>query len=337
MENFLRKYGWALTLGLIALGSTLVALTANNFLASMLAPFTVPELPAAENTAAPAPTRNTNARTWDQAIAKLCLFGCVDAKPVEECPGGCPDGESCQAGQCVPDQEEIPIDLDVPVLSDLRVQLLGAMVATNPDYSIALVRDDTANTTLVLGVGDPLGTDAEIIEIRRDRIYLQRNGRLEYIRMDKTLGGAPDARAQAGTSGGRTTSNTQRPERTRTPPPPGPPPASIQQTDDGQFQIQRQALEQQLKDQKTIASQGQFVPNMKDGERNGLRMVGVSPNSIYTQLGIQSGDILRTLNGKEVNTSQEAMNLFNQLQSSGTMTVEIERRGQKKRLQYKIE
>jgi general secretion pathway protein C len=313
-----------------------MALTVNNILASQLAPYTVPELPKMEAPAAARPAPSANIGNWDRAIARLCLFGCPETEPAQECPGGCAEGEQCQAGVCVPADGAQPVNSNVPVLSDLNMQMMGAMVASDPQFSMALIRDEASNATMILGVGDMLGSDAQIIEIRRDRVMLKRNGRTEYIRMDKTLGGVPTA---------TTISTAYRPPAVRAAPsdplpkaPRAAEPSSdpVRKVSDNHFEVQREAIARTLDNPRAMRSQGRIVPNFKNGERDGLKLVGLSPDSIYTQLGIQSGDVLQALNGEPVNTTQQAMELFQALKSSGEVTIEIERRGQTERLQYKI-
>ncbi len=337
MENFLRKYGWTLTLALIAVGASLLALMANNIVASQLAPFTVPKLPkmAATHTSGPPPgVRRLRSRDWDRTIASLCLFGCSDEKPKDECPGGCPDGQSCQQGQCVPTDQPAS-DSDVPVLSDLNMKLTGAMVAHPNEYSMALVRDDNTHETMVVSPGDMVADGAELVEIRRDRLIIKRNGHLEYIRMDKTIGGEPSAQTPVSTlTPTPSLSGLHRPSLSH--PRSLPVGAPVKKVDRDKYQVSRSAIKNELNNKKQLASEGRVVPNFKNGKREGLKLVGLSPNSVYTKLGIQSGDVLRAVNGHKITTSQQALDLFEKLKSEREVSVEIERRGQKRHLEYKI-
>lgn len=339
MENFLRRYGWVITLGLIGVGALLVALTANNILASKLAPYTVPELPELVKAPAAPAAGVSNASGWRQAISPLCLFGCVEDEPLlDECPEGCEDGERCEAGECVPLEEGEEGELsDVPVLSDLSVEFLGAMVAHTPEHSMALIRDGSNDATLILGVGDFIGEEAEIIEIRRDRVFLRRGAQLEYLQLDKMLGDGP-TRASAGqkTAAASAKAPARAPAAEPTETRSSDLKESVKSLGQDRYEVQRQAIEKELKTPRSVAAQGRVVPNEKNGVRDGLKVVGISPNSVYTQLGIQSGDVLQSVNGQQINSSQQAMDLFKQLQSEGDVTVEIERSGQKKKMQYHV-
>lgn len=339
MENFFRKYGWTVALALIAMGAFLLALMTNNIVASQLAPLTVPKLPAmnAQKAAQPdkrQPTR-PHGQNWDRTIASLCLFGCPDTTPKDECEGGCPDGQQCQAGQCVPAEEQRPVDSDVPVLSDLNMKLMGAMVAQRPEYSMALLRDDNSTETLVLSPGDMVTADAELVEIRRDRVILRRNGRLEYIRMDKSIGGNPSA-TTASTLNRSLSAPIKQPPRARRPSTRNSDGDAVKSVGRDKYEVERSAIEEQIEDKQDLARQGRVVPNYKNGKREGLKLVGISPNSVYSKLGIQSGDVIHSVNGKKINTSQEAMELFERMRDSNDVTIEVERRGQKRELNYSI-
>lgn len=340
MENFFRKYGWTVALALIAIGAFLLALMTNNIVASQLAPLTVPKLPDMSAQKAPQadqrPPTRSRGQNWDRTIASLCLFGCPDTTPKNECEGGCPDGQECQAGQCVPAEEQRPVDSDVPVLSDLNMKLMGAMVADRPEYSMALIRDDNSSETLVLSPGDMVTAEAELVEIRRDRVILKRNGRLEYIRMDKSIGGDPSATTASTLNRPRPTPIKQPARTRRSSTRGGDADDAVKSVGRNKFEVERSAIETQIESKKDLARQGRVVPNYKNGKREGLKLVGISPNSVYSKLGIQSGDVIRSVNGKEINTSQQAMELFERMRDSSDVSVEIERRGQKRELNYNI-
>lgn len=350
MEDFLRKYGWLITLAFIGVGATLAAIGVNNILASELAPFTVPELPEFEtrDKQKQAPQRNVaGIRNWDGSIAGRCLFGCRDEEEKNQCPGGCEEGEECQEGQCVPmEQQTGPRDSSIPVESDAPLKLLGTMSADNPQYSMALIMDEDSNQTHVVTPEDYIGDDILIVEVRRDRVVFDRNGQLEFIRMANSISGNPTpvsvgpapatspvrpsasmnkqiAKAVAKKEGGEDAEEDRE--------------SGIEQVEEGNFQVNRESIQKRLENPEELASQGRVIPNYKDGKRSGLKIVGIGPNSIYRDLGIQSGDVLRGVNGEEINTQQEAMELFEKLKSEDEVEVQVERRGQQKEIRYNVE
>ncbi|MGM0558351.1 MAG: type II secretion system protein GspC [Myxococcota bacterium] len=344
MEDFLRKYGWVLTLAFIAVGSTLVAIGINNLLASQLAPYTVPDLPEVkEQVADKGPQRNlAGIRQWDGTIADLCLFGCKDVEEQNECPGGCAEGEECQEGVCVPLEEESrPRDSSIPVESDAPLKLLGTMSAENARYSMALIMDEDSNQTHVVSPDDYIDQDILVVEVRRDRVVFERDGQLEFIRMANSISGNPTP-VSVGPAAVPTPvrpsvsldKGIQKKLAKKAADDGG---DAVEKAGDGDYKVDRESIKKQLDNPKDLATQGRVIPNYKNGQRNGLKIVGVRPNSVYQDLGIQSGDVLRGVNGREINTQQEALELFEKLKTEDEVEIQVERRGQQKELKYNIE
>ncbi|MFW6057786.1 MAG: type II secretion system protein GspC, partial [Persicimonas sp.] len=263
-----------------------------------------------------------------------CLFGCPDEQPADECEGGCEEGEECRKGQCVEIDEEPDIPSDFPVASELNLKLLGAMVSKQPDYSMALIKNEDSSETLVASVGDYLMDDVELVEIRRDRIILRRQDQMEFVRMDKSITGNPTATPAS------TVRRSSPPSSSSRKPKAGKPAASakdaIRKRGDDSFEVERSAIERRIENRRELASQGRVVPNFKNGQRQGLKLVGITPNSVYSELGIQSGDVLHSVNGKQIKSSHQAMDFFESMKNEKTVKVQIERRGQKKDLEYNI-
>ena len=53
-------------------------------------------------------------------------------------------------------------------------------------------------------------------------------------------------------------------------------------------------------------------------------------------IGIRSGDVIKSINGKAIDSPNKALSLFEQLKGSSAINLEIERRGQPKQLNYGI-
>lgn len=353
MENFLRKYDWAPMLALIGVGAIVVAFMVNNVVASYLAPHTVPELPefSTPDKGEPTGRADSELEDWKRAVADRCLFGCAEEEDKNECEGGCPDGEECEEGKCVAvedeeDEEEIS---DVPVESELEMRLLGAMVATPAEYSMALILDEENDETLMLSPGDYLTEDAELIRIRRDRILIEReNGQEEFIRMDKSIEGNPSAmpastfrpqrpssaveRRGAGSRSGSDKKDKKEKERQKRE-------ARKKRSDKSgasTIEVDRDRVDEVLDDPSKLATQGRAVENVENGKPNGLKIVGTGSSSIYSDLGIESGDVIQGVNGNKVNSQREAMRLFEAMKNEDSVSLEVERGGKSREIEYQI-
>lgn len=352
MENLFRKYGWVLKLVLIALACLLIALGINSFIAGQLAPYTVPSLPdlAAAQDGKKARKRTNRAKKVDRAgeLGRRCLFECAEEEegaPGDECPGGCGEGEKCVAGQCVPD---VPVDPEVagslPVPSELNFKLLGTMVSDRPEWSTALVEDPAAKRTIVVRTGDDLLGQAKLVEVKRDRIIIERVGRLEYIRLDNTIMGNPSAQPVIPTSAirppevisGPSTSApstaTPRSAEARKPNVPG----GVDKVSDDQYVVDREMMNEQLSNKAELAKGANIIPNYKQGKKNGLKLINVQSGSAYNKLGLQSGDVLTSVNGTKIRSQAHAMELMEKFREADEVTIEFERRGRKEQINYKI-
>ncbi len=349
MDRFFRTYQWLLPYAAIAASTILVAIITNQIVAGQLAPLTVPKLPTIESSAGDAPSPSDQAGgpgpgEWSEQLGSRCLFGCADQQQDEpkECPDGCADDESCEDGVCVPDEpEQAESSSDVPVESDLGVKLVGCMVADNPQYSLAMVQNADSQETYIVGPGDYLPEDAKVTRIKRDRIYIERNGQLEYIRLDKTIGGAPsptsvNTRGMTGGSGadiGKTrspgeTSGGDSSESARS--------DGAQSSEDRKV-LDRKSLKAEFENPREIARDARFVSNFEDGERRGVKLVGVSPSGLYSKLGFETGDVLQSVDGERMASKKEARAFVRKLGKNDKVDVVLERDGSRIERQFVIE
>ncbi len=68
-------------------------------------------------------------------------------------------------------------------------------------------------------------------------------------------------------------------------------------------------------------------PYFKGGEPYGFRISNVNRGSMIYDLGVRSGDVLKSVNGIQIKTPEEAFKAYQELQSETSVSVELERRG----------
>ncbi len=337
MESFFKRYGWVVHLALIAIVASLIGWSLNKIFAIQLAPYTVPEVATFETTEskkAPTRRRGTN-RNFRSTIVNRCLFGCPDEEPESACPNGCDEGQVCQAGKCVDaEPSSTPSNSEIAVESDLAIKLLGCMVAKKPDYSLALLQE--ANDTFIAGVGDSIGSEgAEVLEVRRDRIIINRNGRKEFIKLQNSIGGAPTARKSALTALGPAATDIKTPRIA----PVDPPPAKekgVRKVGTNKYELERSAVEGQLSDAEKLAKQARIVPNVKGGKTEGIKLIGVQGDSVYSKIGIRTGDVVHSINGKKITSQARALELLDQMRKENNVKLQVERGGKKQTFEYTI-
>ncbi len=349
MESFFQRFSWAINFGLIALFTLLSALLINGFVAAQLAQFTVPNMPPLDESEferPQLPTDDAERDQWVDMLAERCLFGCAIELDPNECAEECPEGEVCEYGECVPDEPEVDDEHfdDVPRLTELDLKLMGVVATANPRYSMAMILDEDDQETHVVGLGDflPGEVEIEILEIRRDRVFIDNDGRLEFIRLEDSPYGDPDAEASARRQDGATSGESdsrrarsraraeeQREEQSRGR-------DGVERRSDSEYAVDRDRIESELSNPEQLTRQARIMPNYRDGEPDGLRLVGVSSNSLYSDLGIRSGDVIHAVDGNALTSQQQAMSLLESMQNQDQVTVEIERRGQRQEINYNI-
>ena len=111
----------------------------------------------------------------------------------------------------------------------------------------------------------------------------------------------------------------------------------VKKTGPYDYQIDRGMLDEQLQDLSKLGSQARVVPNYRNGKYEGFKLVGVRPGSLYRSIGVRSGDVIKSVNGKAIDSPNKALELFEQLKASSNIQLEIERRGQPKQPNYAIQ
>lgn len=353
MEQFFRKHGHLVLMGAVAILALLLALMVNSYVASKLAPYTVPRLPKLQADKKPSTTRTTTRRdTADRVglLEKRCLFGCEEVKPEDAkktCPEKCPDGQTCQEGVCAPAPTAIDPALlgDIPQRSDLNIKLHGVMVARPSRFSTAVILDPSQQQSEILRPGDPFASGAAtLLEVRRDRIIFSRNDRKEYITLEGTIAGDPGQPTpleRAALLAPKTT--TKQPDLNATGPKPpstpsklAPPSSAITKVSPSSFVMPRAALDAALGDKKKLMEGVKIVPGYVNGKRNGLKLMAVDPGSSFQSLGLRSGDVVQTINGQTVTSQLQALELLERARTAGKLAVTIDRQGTRKQLDYQI-
>ena len=346
METLFRRYGWAVRLAIIAIASLLIAMIINSFIASQLAPLTVPKLPDIKKQVATEASKkavsNKSLAAVDRvgAITTRCFFGCPEEVDPNACAEPCPEGQQCVEGACVEPQPEIAeIPGNLPVLSDLNVELVGVMVSSRPEWSSALIQDPASKQAYVVRPDEMLLGQAKVVEIKRDRIILERGGRLEFIRLKDTITGNPSAASLA---------------RAPSPPPSVPSPTApradplkgiareeeqeeqVKPLGEGKFELSRASIDSRLKNRAELVKGASIIPNYRNGKKSGLKLLNVTGNSVYNQLGFKSGDVLQAVNGEEIRSQAHAMELMDKFRESDNVKIVIERNGKRETLDYNI-
>jgi len=92
----------------------------------------------------------------------------------------------------------------------------------------------------------------------------------------------------------------------------------------------------------TLADQMQFMreigvrPRFEGGRPAGFVIYSIEPESIFGRMGLEDGDVIVSVNGKSLATTQPTMEFYDALKKGGTVSLEIKREDSTQRLLFEI-
>ena len=95
-------------------------------------------------------------------------------------------------------------------------------------------------------------------------------------------------------------------------------------------------VDHELNNFSKLLNQARVVPNFKDGKHNGYLIKAIDRGSLYEKLGLNNNDVIKTINGEEINSPEKAFSLLKMLRNEREITLQIERAGNTKSLLYHI-
>jgi general secretion pathway protein C len=308
VEFIFKRHFWIVHLLFIFGVMLMVARTANAFIESLVTPLPQPKVKAQ----APQRTVIAQAGLDGEKVSKLTGIPLPKEPDVKE-----------------PIAAEPKIDMSSePVHTSLRVKLLGTLVAGLPEWSIASIQDVVTLKTQTYMVGDTIQT-ATVLEIERSRVIIKNNNRREFI--DATSGDGSQAPPPIVAS-----PVVQAPAANTAPPPGVTLGAGIKAVSENEYEVPRAEIDKTLSNLNDVAMQARIVPAFKDGVAQGFKLFSIRPDSIYTKIGVQNGDVLKRINGYDLNSPEKALEIYSKLKEASRIDIEIERNGSTVRKTYNV-
>ncbi len=234
--------------------------------------------------------------------------------------------------------ETPPIGGDLPVCEG-SMRLVGtAYRRRHPEQSLAAVIGVSGKAKLYR-VGHEVD-GRRILAIGRDRIVLQQDsGGACQLQMftgqpSRAAKGAAGGRIRIaraeehkdrGKAGGRV-GGVESAELDR----------GITRVSDTRFAIERSLVDKLLSNQAELMRAARIIPHQRGGRVVGVKLYGIRRGSLLSRLGLQNGDLLRTINGFDMSSPDKALEAYTKLRTASNLTVAIERRGQSMTLDYEI-
>jgi general secretion pathway protein C len=103
------------------------------------------------------------------------------------------------------------------------------------------------------------------------------------------------------------------------------------------YTVQRSFVDKILQNQAEIMRSARIVPHEENGQVIGVKLYGIRRNSLLGKLGLQNGDLLRTINGYDMASPDSALEAYSKLRSASNLSVAVTRRGRQMSIDYGIE
>ncbi len=189
--------------------------------------------------------------------------------------------------------------------SSLEVELVGTIVVSDNNRSVAAIELKSEKKIEPFVVGDTILSSAVIVSIARKKVILRNtsSGELEYIGMNEEDDTTPTAISSI---------------------------LGVKQVGQDRVLLDRKDLNKSLENLNELLTQARAVPNMENGIINGFRLFSVQPGSLYQKIGAQNGDVIKSVNGIDIKDPSTAMALFQQLQTMNRLEFKLERGGSDK-------
>ena len=191
------------------------------------------------------------------------------------------------------------------------ILLLGTIAGGN--RPIALTRSGSGSETTILHIGDSLPDGAKVIAIARQLLKLRYPDGSEQIILPPEIPAEEGATLPAATT------------------------PAIRGSSDNRFAISRAEAEKARSNLGELMKQARMEPYVVNGKTDGFEVKMIKPNTIFTALGLQKGDIVKEVNGLALDSPEKALQIFQQLREAQHIVVAIVRDNAPLSLEYNLD
>ena len=253
------------------------------------------------------------ARTYLPKSSSRSSYGSIARRNAFNADGVIPNPISAELDGGADGGVELP-----PVRSQLPLELIGTIVSSNPDRSVATIQHRGRNKVVPYQIGEEIDGMAEIEEISRRQVIFRNlnNSRREFIELKVV-----SKIAFGGSAGPATDAN-----------------AEVKSVGDNKFELERSVINKYTSDLPSLLQQARAVPSHDPvtGEINGYKVLDIKEGSIFEKLGILPLDTIKTVNGETVDSPKKAMGMYQALRNEARISIGVERNGRTVSLEFNI-
>ncbi len=204
-----------------------------------------------------------------------------------------------------PHSEQTTIDTSLLKETKLNLKLWGTVLGSST-RSYAVIEDKTKREQKLLHTGDTI-QKAKIKHILREQVILTFNGKDEILSMEDM---AVKKNKIAGNSGA----------------------SDLNQ----RIKLSRKRVDHALDNLTSLMTQIKVIPKIKNGIPEGMMLSRIKRGSIFSKMGLRNGDILTGINDNPIESVDDAMSLYDNIQTAKNVSLQIKRNGSIRSINYDI-
>jgi general secretion pathway protein C len=214
--------------------------------------------------------------------------------------------------KAVAGKTDTKLDLEKLKQTDLKLKLWGT-VTGQAGSSYAVIEETGNKKQNLYRVGDEI-QNATVKAIHREKVVLDVDGRDEVLAMEKVSSSKSSGMrhtARSGSPGGDSSRGMK-------------------------ISLQRSQIDAAMENVTDLMSQIKVRPHFTDGKPDGIMLSSIQPRSIFRRMGLRSGDIITGVDGKEIESVDDALQFYENLSSSSNLKLQLKRRGRETMIDYTI-
>ena len=211
--------------------------------------------------------------------------------------------------------------------SELPLSLLATMQAEPRELSMATIAHDEGGGIGLFGVGEQIVPGVHLQQVGSGVVHLRNDGVVEYLVLEERH--QPPAPAKK---------KKKKPKKKAKKNPHELPGARDAVKCDGNkaCTLDRAFVNKLIANPAQLAKQARLRPLRKDGEMQGYKVYGVRKGSLPHLLKLKNGDLLKSIDGRDLDSMDAAMSLYQQFRNASHLRITIERRGKPLEMHYDI-
>jgi general secretion pathway protein C len=209
---------------------------------------------------------------------------------------------------------------------DLDLDLIGVSTATGGKTPYAILSNHIGEQN-VYSLGEMIPNAGKLVEVDPDRVYIDHSGKRVALYLPKNQMPGPVEAAQPIEP--PATDDTADDADAYDP--------NVEDLGDNHYKIPRGSLDHSMGNLSEVLTQIRAIPNIQNGKTNGFALSEIEPGSIFDEMGLEEGDVLRSVNGQPMTDPALAMQMMSSLRNATMITIQVLRDGHPTTITYQIQ